>query len=704
MASRPGDRHERAEVVLVAARRGRQLVGEPLFSRGEQVPLARGRVKVEEGEMALCKVDRRGGQPIRSLGRADRARDVVAALLAERGLRPGFSRRLEDEAREAIERLERDAGPRRDLISEPTFTVDPASARDFDDAVSARREGDGFRLWIHIADVAAHVKPEGGLDREARKRANSTYAPGIVSPMLPKALSNEACSLNPGVERLAVTSEIELGPRAEVRSASFYRSRIRSDVRLDYDELDRIFSGAERAPDSVSEPIAVARVAAAALADNARGQALTVHSSEPDFEFDDEGHVSASHIMPETEAHRLIEKLMILTNEQVATLLERKGAPALYRVHEQPDPARIELLFEQLGDLDVPTPPLPEQIGPTEAGELAAEASVLVSEEAKRRGHGAASLSSLVLRSLKPARYSDANIGHAGLASPAYSHFTSPIRRYPDLVAHRALLALVGEGEARPNRHELDEIALHCSDTERDSMKTERKGDDICLGFLLQSELFQRGWDQEFEGEVSGVIGGGAFIRFAGEMADAYEGFIPMRKLRGDHYDLNETESALVGSRTGRRLGFGDPIKIRVESVEPARGRVDLLLADGNRRDGTKGGRDGGRRQGGQGGGARSAVEAGKHGKKKGKKNKDKGKPERARSNQGRKGKKAKQASAASRGKTGKKGEGRGANGGKGKQGAGGKGKGKGDRKGTARTGQRGGRSGQTPTGRKSRG
>jgi ribonuclease R len=224
MASRSGARPEPSQSVLVAAKRGRELVGEPLFSRGEQQPLARGRVKVEEGQMVLCRTDRRGAQPVAALGRADRARDVVAALLSERGLRPSFAKRLERESRDSTERLAKDAGPRRDLISEPTFTVDPASARDFDDAVSARREGDGFRLWIHIADVAAHVQPESGLDREARERANSTYAPGIVSPMLPRALSNEACSLNPGVERLAVTSEIELGPQAQVRSASFYRS------------------------------------------------------------------------------------------------------------------------------------------------------------------------------------------------------------------------------------------------------------------------------------------------------------------------------------------------------------------------------------------------------------------------------------------------------------------------------------------------
>ena len=177
---------------LLVSRRGKFFVGEPLFERGPQIPLSRGRVRVGEGRIALCRVDGRGAQPIVELGRADVARDVVAALIADRGLRPTFPNRLEEEARAAISQVEADPGAREDLVAEPTFTVDPKTARDFDDAVSARREGDGFRLWIHIADVAAHVRPGSGLDGMALERANSTYAPGAVVPMLPRALSDEA--------------------------------------------------------------------------------------------------------------------------------------------------------------------------------------------------------------------------------------------------------------------------------------------------------------------------------------------------------------------------------------------------------------------------------------------------------------------------------------------------------------------------------
>jgi len=577
MAAEPDPSRPRA---LVVARRARFLVGEPLFERGPQVSLARGRVKVAPGSIALCRIGGRGGQPIADLGRADVARDVVAALLADRGLRPTFRDRHEQEAERAIERLQRDPGSRADLTGQPTFTVDPASARDFDDAVSARREGDGYRLWVHIADVAAHVKSESGLDAEALSRGNSTYVPGTVSPMLPSSLSSDACSLMPGVERLAVTAEIELSAAGEVRSARFVRSRIRSDVRLDYDALDRIFAGRERPPEIVASAIEVAREVAAVLADRSAGRGLDVSGSEPEFEFGSSGDVAAAHALEQTESHRLIERLMILTNEQVAELLERKRVPSLYRVHEQPDPARVRVLIDQLASLGIRTPALAESAGPSEAGRAAIEASRLVAEETARRGYGASSLSSLVLRALKPARYSATNEGHAGLGSAAYAHFTSPIRRYPDLIAHRALLSAVDGGEPPPTVHEVAAAADHCSDTERNSMRIERDADDVCASFLLQRELFERGAESRFEGEVSGVIGAGAFILFRGELADIYEGFLPARRIPGDRYEINEQESALVGLRTGRRFGFGDRVEVAVESVEAARGRVDLIPAD----------------------------------------------------------------------------------------------------------------------------
>jgi ribonuclease R len=503
------------------------------------------------------------------------ARDAVEGLLKdELGFR-GFRPTVEGEAREAAKWAERESGPRRDLTALATFTVDPATARDFDDAVSAQREGDGARVWIHIADVAAHVKPGSLLDQEARRRGNSTYVPGTVEPMLPHALSSEACSLAPGVERLAVTTEVELGSGMRPRKARFYRSRIRSDARLDYDQLDRIFAGRGQPPAEVAEPLAAAREIAAGLGEQ-RSSSLDVESREPEFEFDAQGNVAAAQGVAQTEAHRLIERLMILNNEQVAQLLERERAPAIYRVHAQPDAARVERLLEQLSALGVPTPPLGRGLSPQEAGHLAAEASRLVRREAARRGHGQEAYTSLVLRSLKPAYYSERNIGHTGLGSSAYCHFTSPIRRYPDLVCHRALLALLGEGEEAPTLAQAREAAADCSARERESLQIERHADDVCAAYLLERELGERGLDAVFEGEVSGVIRSAAFVAFGGELGDVYEGMLPARRLPGEYYKLDEAEVALVGRESGARVRLGDPISVRVAGVDAPRGRAEL--------------------------------------------------------------------------------------------------------------------------------
>jgi ribonuclease R len=509
------------------------------------------------------------------------ASEAVEALLEERLGKRGFAAALEVEAGRAADLAEDSRDRRRDLTELPTFTIDPATARDFDDAISARREEDGLRLWVHIADVAAHVRPGMPLDLEARRRANSTYVPGAVEPMLPRALSEDACSLAPKVERLAVTAEIELSPSGKPRSASFHRSRIRSRARLDYDQLDRVFAGRESAPEAVAQPLALARQAAASLGEQRGATSLDVDSSEPEFRFDSAGNVVAARSVAQTESHRLIERLMILANEQVAQLLERKRVPAVYRVHAQPDPGRVERLVEQLQALGVPTPPMGQGLAPAQAGQAAAQASRLVLEEAARRGHGREAYTSLVLRSLMQASYSDRNSGHAGLGSAAYCHFTSPIRRYPDLLVHRALLAALGEGEEAPRAAEAREVAWHSSECERESARLERDADDICAAYLLQHELDERGVETVFEGEVSGVIRAGAFIRFGGELGDVYEGFLPARTMGEERFELNETETALASRESGATLRLGDPISVRVGEVAAARGRVDLERADG---------------------------------------------------------------------------------------------------------------------------
>jgi ribonuclease R len=564
-------------IVAVLERRGRFLTAEPFFSRGRRMNVDRPKAGLHAGPGDLVLVAPSGpraghGRVLRRIGRPDVARDVLEALMLDRGLRRRFDPVVEREARSAAERAPQDVA-RTDLRDLPTFTIDPPTARDFDDAISAERlDGGGARVWVHIADVSAFVPPGSAVDREAWRRATSVYVPGKVEPMLPEALSNGACSLVPHQDRFAVTVELDYQGADVVRTA-FHRSLIRSDARLDYPQVDRVFAGAEQAEEPWARPLAVARGVAAALAAKraARG-AIAVESVEPEFDFSHDGHVTELVPTEQTESHRLIEHLMIAANEAVATLLETRKLAGLYRVHERPEPKRVEHLVEQLAALDVATPPLPETMSPQQAGDLVGEVSRLVDEHVRRTGRGRAALTSLVLRSLKQAHYAPRNAGHFGLRSARYCHFTSPIRRYPDLICHRALLAAIGAGEAPPAASAMEGAGDWCSTRERDAAAIERAADDVARSFLLEAELFRKGWQTEWEGEVIGVIGAGAFVAFG----DGHEGMLPVRRLRGDWWDLDPLEVMLIGAQSGKAIRLGDPVVVQVERVDAPRGRADL--------------------------------------------------------------------------------------------------------------------------------
>jgi ribonuclease R len=571
--SRPAVRGGRTQrrldqpLVAVLERRGRFLVGEPLFGRGPRTAVERG--GADEGDLVLVGSGKRGARVVRRLGRPDVARDVIEGLMLDRGLYRSYPRAASAEAEGAADDPYA-AGDRVDLRALPTFTIDPDDARDFDDAISARREDGHVRVWVHIADVTAYVRPGGPLERETFRRGTSVYVPGAVEPMLPEVLSNRACSLRPGEDRLAVTVEMEVHG-TDVRNVSFHRSRVRSDMRLTYGEVDEVFAGRARAEEPWAAPLEAAREVARALQE--RRDSLELGAPEPAFEFDSDGHVSAVRYEAQTESHRLIEQLMFLANEQVAGYLADARRPTLYRVHERPEPQAVVRLRDQLATLDVPTPPVPDNMTQQQAAELVTEISRVVARE--RRGRTA--IGTLVLRALKQAYYLPKNLGHAGLGSPRYCHFTSPIRRYPDVVAHRALLQGLGIDHTAAPAHELPDAGMASSATEREAMQVERAADDICLAFLLERRLAEAEpvAPPAFEGEVVGVIEKGAFVRFGD---DGFEGMLPSRRLRG-WWTLNELGTALEEEDSGRRLRLGDPVDVVVDRVETARGRVDLSPA-----------------------------------------------------------------------------------------------------------------------------
>ncbi|MDO9353619.1 MAG: RNB domain-containing ribonuclease [Solirubrobacteraceae bacterium] len=585
-------RREDGGQVCVVARNGKFLVAEPFFMPGDRLVLGRGGNVdgIEEGELVLViPEDDFGGswRIAERLGDPENTADVIAALLFERDCSRVHDEATLSAAAAAVQAP--DPSNRRDLTGIPTFTIDPTTAKDFDDAISAEEGADGAIIRVHIADVTSFVEPGGVIDVAGRARATSTYVPGLVAPMLPPQLADDACSLVPGAQRRAVTIEMVVSAGRCIR-AEVYRSTIKSDKRLDYDEVDQIFEGTLEAEDPWAGPLAIARrVAAELLAE--RPQALELDIPEPEFEFDPSGQVTSQRPSQHTESHKLIEQLMVLANEQVARILQASGAPGLFRIHERPEPSHAERLVDQLASLGIPVPPVPESMGPREASELVVECSKIIGATVRRAERGHLALPLLVLRALKIASYSPVNLGHAGLSLSHYCHFTSPIRRYPEIVCHRAVLALAEQGLAsigpdsgdrlagsadtgreRDEDDPLTELAKHCSDQERASMAVEREADRIAKSFLLKDLLISGGHDRVWKGEVTGIIQAGLFVNFGG----GFEGLIPLRSLRGDWWELNAEGTMLSAERSGATLHIGDPAEVIVDRIDMVRGKIDL--------------------------------------------------------------------------------------------------------------------------------
>jgi len=523
------------------------------------VPLvldAKGAGDVSPGDLAVVRPGRGRARVERGLGAASRIENVLEALLVERGARQAF---------EPHDPPDADLAGRVDLRDLVTYTVDPETAKDFDDALSFRREAGGIRAWVHIADVSYFVGAGAPLDRGAARRGFSTYVPGTVAPMLPHELADDLCSLRPHQDRLCVT--VELPPSGE---PSFYRSAIRSDARLTYGQAER-----RDAPPAVLEAVELNDVLARELrsARFARG-ALQVQTPEVVFVFDGDGGIADARLEGEPHAHMLVEELMVRANEAVGALLASRRREALYRVHERPDPQAVLLLVAKLADLGVPTPPVPDPLSPQAAATLAGAISERVAAYAAQSGRGREAFPALVLRALKQARYDPRNLGHSGLASPAYCHFTSPIRRYPDLVVHRALLRELGLADD-PLPPELRELGETVSEREREAAQIEYLADEICLAWLLERRLFELGWEHVWTGEIVGLIGSGLFVRFG----EVFEGFLPARRLHGEFFELNRLGTALAGRTTGRTYRLGDSIEVRAESIARNEGKVDLSLA-----------------------------------------------------------------------------------------------------------------------------
>lgn len=566
-------------VVAELVSSGRGAAAEPVFEPGPRIALGKGaRGGAGVGDLVTVAMRGRAGRVTAVHGPARSPRAALRALLASEGLDRPFPRAALQEA-DGLDDADvaADRG-RRDLRDQRVITIDPEGAKDHDDAIAVAREpGGGIRLWVHIADVSRFVPAGGPLDREAARRGNSVYVPGAVVPMLPPRLSSDLCSLRAGVDRATVTAEMVIGPGGEVGETRFARTLIRSERALTYAEADHALGGGGLDDPGLEDDVALAAEAAALLRGRrtARG-ALEAESGEPVVTFDGD-RVAAIRIEGQTPAHSLVEECMIAANEAVARHLIARSRPTVFRHHEDPSQARVEVLYAQLDELEVATPPLPDgPMGPAERRAAAAAAAAAVGRHLAAGGRGGAPLWTLVLRALRQAHYSPAEVGHSGLASAAYLHFTSPIRRYPDLLVHRGLLDALGVGDPGPEGAELAAAADHSSATERGASAIERRADDICAAYLLRDRLADEGWDTVVEGRVTGLIDAGLFVTFD----EVFTGFLPSRRLEDDHYRADPLGVQLEGRASGRRIRLGDPVRARVVRLEPLRGRIELEPAD----------------------------------------------------------------------------------------------------------------------------
>lgn len=453
---------------------------------------------------------------------------------------------------------------REDLRDIPLLTIDGADARDFDDAVYCEPSGKGWRLLVAIADVAHYVDVHSPLDKEAIRRGTSVYFADRVVPMLPEALSNGLCSLNPKVDRLCMVCEMRVGADGKVSKSRFFEGLMRSHARLTYTEVSGFLSGEtpKSVPAAVHEPIQHLHDLYQAFANNRnRRGAIELDIPQTRIELGDDGTVEKIVTVPRNDAHRLIEECMIAANVQAAKFLRKHKIAGLYRVHAKPDPERFEDLRQYLLSLGLQVPH-PDHVEPRQFNKLL--------QQVKDRPDSQA-ISMAMLRSLKHAEYTPENIGHFGLALDAYAHFTSPIRRYPDLLVHRAIRHIVRGGKA--GNHDYDRAAMDhlgqvCSAHERRAEDATRE-----VEAWLKCEFMEDKVGETFAGVITGVTNFGVFVQLSEFQID---GLVHVTSLKNDYYQFDASRLELVGDRGGKRYRLGDAMSVQVQRVDMESKRIDF--------------------------------------------------------------------------------------------------------------------------------
>jgi ribonuclease R len=559
---------------------GGRLVPVDKKSRGRELNISPGAAgDAHDGDLVAAELSRTGrlGLPTahvkERLGSLSSERAVSMIAIAQHGIPTTFSR---DASREAETAAPATVAGREDWRELPLVTIDPADAKDHDDAVFAEYDSDpgnpgGFILTVAIADVAHYVTPGSALDREALDRGNSVYFPDRVVPMLPERISNDLCSLRPNEDRAALAARMVIGADGRKRRHSFHRVLIRSAAKLSYPQTQAAIDGR---PDEITGPLLdpVLRplyeaYAALKRARTARGP-LDLDLPERKIVLKGDGTVERVIVPERLDAHRLIEEFMILANVAAPETLERARVPLIYRVHDEPAPEKIESLREFLGTLDISMP--------TGAGLRPAHFNTILAQAHGREVEPL--INEVVLRSQSQAEYAAENYGHFGLNLRRYAHFTSPIRRYADLIVHRALVRALGLGDdGLPPQADvvaLNEIGARISAAERRAMAAERDTVDRLIAHFLADQI-----GVTFHGRISGVTRAGLFVKLNETGAD---GFVPAATIGADFFRFHENARALIADHTGETYRLGDSVQVRLVEAAPVAGALRFeILSEG---------------------------------------------------------------------------------------------------------------------------
>jgi len=463
-----------------------------------------------------------------------------------------------------------DCAGRVDLRSAPLVTIDGETAKDFDDAVWCERKGRGFRLVVAIADVSHYVRDGDPLDRDARERGTSVYFPRRVIPMLPEALSNELCSLKPAVDRLCMVCDMDITAQGVIKQYRFYPAVMHSRARLTYTQVWKWLSAHQTDPASVpAEAKAVlpqlvnldALYRALAAAREKRG-AIDFDTVELQLEFDVQGKIVRVVPAPRNDAHKIIEECMLAANVCTAEFLAKAQHAALYRVHEGPTPEKLALLKEFLGGCGL-------ALGGGDDPTASDYAKLLLGIKDRP---DYALLQTVLLRSLQQAQYRPDNVGHFGLSYEAYAHFTSPIRRYPDLVVHRAIRAVLAGEQYRPGGTSWAELGTHCSLTERRADEATRDVENWLKCYFMQDKV-----GETFGGTISGVTSFGIFVTLDDLNID---GLVHVTELGRDYFHFDPAKHAMIGERSGRSFQLAGRVRVKVARVDLETTKIDFTLAE----------------------------------------------------------------------------------------------------------------------------